>query len=151
MVVCKNMNATDVENLVPQLSLPGCRKGRRPWENKAGGGDDGIKGRCIEVLPDADLTSTTTTKRPRLRLRPTSKIPTKPEDSNCRGEAELCRRFNHGCKVGDVTCKLMHKVRNYLNEHYPKQKPPRLPTSFKTKKVKFATRKRKKRHADILF
>ena len=52
VVVCKNMNATDVERLVPRLSLPGCnpKDSRKPQTPK-------YKGRCIELQNQRNKTA----------------------------------------------------------------------------------------------
>ena len=44
VVVCKNMNATDIERLVPGLALSGCSK-----NNNKGSDSSGLKGHCVEL------------------------------------------------------------------------------------------------------
>ena len=91
VVVCNNMNATDVQALVgPSLSLSDCL-------NK-GTGAAGHKSRCIQLLKDL----------PQLK-------------STCLGEPGLCKAFNDHtalkCSQGNVTCSLLRKVQTYLGEH----------------------------------
>ena len=117
MVVCKNMNATDVERLVPHLSLPGCKPGGGVGSNAAGNSTS-HRGRCIELEQKQQL------------LEPHQLL----EDSDsggggeaasgetataCRGESDLCQRFKSSrCGQSDVICQLMHKVQRYLRTHY---------------------------------
>ena len=109
VVVCKNMNATDVERLVPSLSLPGCNPGKNPAGSRnPGSRNPEHKGRCIEVGNAANQTQ----------------IANGAASSACRGETDLCQSLEKeaqkGCSEGqdDVLCKLMHKVRNYLRTRY---------------------------------
>ena len=103
------MNATDVERLVPSLSLPGCNPGKNPASSRnPGSRNPEHKGRCIEVGNAANQTQ----------------IANGAATSACRGETDLCQSLEQeaqkGCSEGqdDVLCKLMHKVRNYLRTRY---------------------------------
>ena len=100
VVVCKNMNATDVERLVPRLALKGCNPeassaASTKAENDPHPEKAATAGRCIELLLNNNSTNF------------------------CRGETDLCNNYNisRGCEDGDVVCKLMHKVRTYLRTH----------------------------------
>ena len=107
VVVCKNMNATDVERLVPRLALPGCnpkhpRARRRQSRHQ-------YTGRCIEVNQNQTASSSDLDSA----------------SSNCRGETDLCQSLennSNGCSnqddKNDVLCRLMHKVRHYLRTRY---------------------------------
>ena len=77
VVVCKNMNATDVERLVPRLSLPGCnpKDSRKPQTPK-------YKGRCIELQNQRNKTA--------------ASAAIAIADSSCRGKNQA------GCMYGYV-------------------------------------------------
>ena len=116
VVVCKNMNATDVERLVPHLSLPGCKPG---GTNSSTSRSQGHRGRCIELeqqkqqllephqlLEDSEAAGEATSSPGETATA-------------CRGESDLCQRFKSSrCGQSDVICQLMHKVQRYLRTHY---------------------------------
>jgi hypothetical protein len=108
------MNATDVERLVPHLSLPGCQPDTDGSNTSSTASSPPHRGRCIELLQHSGGRNASEAEAA----------------TACRGEADLCQRYNGGCKANDVTCKLMHKVRNYLRTHYSAKSGP--PLSRKT-------------------
>ena len=75
VVVCKNMNATDVERLVPRLSLPGCnpKDSGKPQTPK-------YKGRCIELQNQRNKTA------------PSAAMAI--ADSSCRGKSQAYCTLN---------------------------------------------------------
>ena len=101
VVVCKNMNATDVERLVPRLALPGCNP-KHPRSRRVQQSRQQYTGRCIEVNQQNQTASEL--------------------DTSCRGETDLCQSLDNqkGCsnQENDVLCRLMHKVRHYLRTRY---------------------------------
>ena len=112
VVVCKNMNATDVERLVPHLSLPGCKPGGGVGSNAAGNSTS-HRGRCIELEQKQQLLE------PHQLLEDSDSGGGGETATACRGESDLCQRFKSSrCGQSDVICQLMHKVQRYLRTHY---------------------------------
>ena len=125
VVVCKNMNASDVQKLVPSLALSGCFN-----QTTTNGTNTG--GKCVQLKGNFF----------------TKKNYQKESTPGCIGEKELCNKIttvtsqpdkstkkygwtpknNKGlrktdknvrdCSIGDVTCTLLEKVRWYLKQHY---------------------------------
>ena len=137
MVVCRNMNATDVERLVPHLGCQPDEASRNSTSRTR------HKGRCIELL-QPHLGSTNS--------RPSSQTSSsglsKEVATACRGEADLCHDLNGasgGCEENDVICQLMHKVRNYLRTHYNEERPPRPPQLTASEAVEPANRPQRRK------
>lgn len=110
MVVCRNMNATDVERLVPHL---GCH-------HSTNEGPQGLnKSRCIELLQSSTSSLTLSSAEG----GNSSEIATA-----CQGASKelLCHNLKQSkCQENDVICQLMHKVRNYLRTHYDEHQQPK--------------------------
>ena len=159
VVVCKNMNASDVQKLVPSLALSGCFNQTETLSN-------GTKirmnnsGKCVQLKGNLF-----------------QKKNDKKDDNNngCIGEKELCNKISkvasesneaktkksgwmpksirkqlktsnddRDCSKDDVTCTLLEKVRWYLKQHYIESSKQRkgstaLSTNRKSSKRKLAT------------
>ena len=139
VVVCKNMNASDVQKLVPSLALSGCFN-----KTTANGTNTGIRnsGKCVQLKGNF------------LNPKKYSKEAISSSDEGCIGEKDLCTKItkvtsksetpskkvgwvpkskrgklgkDRDCSIEDVTCTLLEKVRWYLKQHY------RDPSNSKTK------------------
>ena len=135
VVVCKNMNASDVQKLVPSLALSGCFNQTTATANGTNSGLNN-SGKCVQLKGNF-----LTEKKHQKELSSSN-------DSGCIGEKELCNkittvtsqsdtstkkyglipknknnkqkpdRYTRNCSIGDVTCTLLEKVRWYLKQHY---------------------------------
>ena len=157
VVVCKNMNASDVQKLVPSLALSGCFNQTKT----ANGTKIGINnsGKCVQLKGN-------------LFQNKEIKKDSKTNDNGCIGEKELCNKISkvasesdattkkngwmpkskrlqlkgngnndRDCSKDDVTCTLLEKVRWYLKQHYIESSKQRsgstaLSTNKKTTKNK---------------
>ena len=160
VVVCKNMNASDVQKLVPSLALSGCFNQTKT----ANGTKIGINnsGKCVQLKGN-------------LFQNKEIKKDSKTNDNGCIGEKELCNKISkvasesdaeikkngwmpkskrlqlkgngnndRDCSKDDVTCTLLEKVRWYLKQHYIESSKQRsgstaLSTNKKTTKNKLKT------------
>ena len=161
VVVCKNMNASDVQKLVPSLALSGCFNQTKT----ANGTKIGINnsGKCVQLKGNL------------FQKKDYQKDSTPNEDNGCIGEKELCNKISkvasesdakskkngwmpkskrlqlktnsnddRDCSKDDVTCTLLEKVRWYLKQHYIESSKQRsgstaLSTNRKTTKNKLKT------------
>ena len=109
------MNATDVERLVPHLSLPGCKPGGGLNSSES---DASHRGRCIELSQKQQLLEPHQPLEASEAGQPGSLEPGETATA-CRGESDLCQRFKSSrCGQSDVICQLMQKVQRYLRTHY---------------------------------
>ena len=158
VVVCKNMNASDVQKLVPSLALSGCfnqtetSNGTKIRMNNSG--------KCVQLKGNLF--------QKKNYQKDTS------DNNGCIGEKELCNKISkvasesdaktknsdwmpkskrkqlktnnddRDCSKDDVTCTLLEKVRWYLKQHYIESSKQRkgstaLSTNRKSSKRKLAT------------
>ena len=130
------MNATDVERLVPHLSLPGCN----PNNSNSTKSQTSHRGRCIELSQKQQLEAhqlQADSEPGSSGIEALDQVDNSETATACRGESDLCQRFKSSrCGQSDVICQLMHKVQRYLRTHYnitttspntTKRRPSQLP------------------------
>ena len=126
------MNATDVERLVPHLSLPGCNPNN---SNSSQSSQTSHRGRCIELSQKQQLEAhqlqDDSEPGSSSGIEALDQVDNSETATACRGESDLCQRFKSSrCGQSDVICQLMHKVQRYLKTHY------NITTSPKTQRTK---------------